>query len=193
MKIEKNFTYNQLEPLSIQDGETKKANKALNDYYLMGASRSLEKLFKVYIESSNPVVTRLQTLGYWSSKFCWQNRIRDYDEIVNKQVLQNTVSSRQERLKQWEESAWKVSQLLIEKAQAMLESDSDSWTMDTASRFVMAADKIARQAVGEDEAKFRADERQKTFNELMIILQRNLRPEVYDEVVRCLHTFSRLG
>lgn len=191
--MNKTFTYNSLEPLSINDGETKKANQALNDYYNMGEYRSLEKLFNTYIKSDKPVVTRLQTLKDWSSKFCWQNRIKDYGEIVNKKTLHDTVSSRQEKLRQWEQSAWKVSQLLIDKAQAMLESDSDTWTMDTAARFIMAADKIARQAVGEDEAKFRADERQKTFNELMTILQRNLRPEVYDEVVRCLHTFSRLG
>lgn len=124
----------------------KKANQALNDYYLMGEYRSLEKLFNAYMKSDKPVVTRLQTLGYWSSKYRWQNRIKDYDATIN----QNALSARQEALikftQQYEDKAMQAVNQLLEKANEILNTPlSDSnWSIDTAARLVATADKIAR-------------------------------------------------
>jgi len=144
--MDKNFTYNPTEPLALHDRETKKSNKALNDYYLMGEYRSLEKLFNLYAKSDNPTVTRLQTLKDWSSKYRWQNRIRDYDAMVN----QTALLSRQEALikftQQYEDKAMQAVNQLLEKANEILNTPlSDSnWSIDTAARLVATADKIAR-------------------------------------------------
>lgn len=186
-------TFNSEYPLSAMESEGARANVALNDYYLLGDYRSLDKLLAKYATMGKPTVAHVQTLKNWSSKYHWQERVKAQNEIAARVNLSGYADTQKERLTQWSNDTWEVAQTLLQKATAMLNSDTANWTMDTASRFIVTADKLARLAVGEDEAKLRANERQKTFSELMTIMQNNLSPDTFNEVLRCLHSFSRIG
>lgn len=76
------FTWDADEPLGRRAGESRKANAALHDYHLMGAGRSLRKLWRRYrtvTETSPgqelPPTRRLPTLKGWSVRFHWQERV----------------------------------------------------------------------------------------------------------------------
>jgi len=145
------------DPLIKVDGESIKANTALNDYALMGKGRSLRKLQKIYVEHPEPPPTKnLQTLERWSSENQWQVRIADHERL---RYLEQ-IARREERLLEWEDKAWQVANQLMERAEQMLkfplvETETKNgktivtparWSVDTIARFVQTADKVARLA-----------------------------------------------
>ena len=75
------MSYNQKDPLVRMEGETRKANDALNLYYALGHGRSLTKLVEKLRESE--ARTRLPTVTRWSSKYKWGKRVDAQGEIDN--------------------------------------------------------------------------------------------------------------
>lgn len=67
-----------------QNGESKKAIIACNDYLRMGAGRSLVALEKKYTESSQtrPPTASIGTLKAWSTEYSWVERASAYDAIL---------------------------------------------------------------------------------------------------------------
>ena len=78
-----------LERAIAEDGrrETKRANQAFRDYALMGAGRSLGKLFAIFSTTRPPdahqilVTKSLNTLKTWSTDFFWVARANRFDEL----------------------------------------------------------------------------------------------------------------
>lgn len=75
-------------PLNRIPGESRAANAALRDYYLMGAGRSLRDLLKEYnrqtadeSQTKKPPTLSWGTLSGWSVKHHWQSRIAAQKEI----------------------------------------------------------------------------------------------------------------
>ena len=113
------IAWNKEDPLAKCRGESRKANDALRDYWLMGKGRSLSKLHRLYTEGSpgGSVPTRQErTLKGWSSKFAWQAR------IDRAKALQDAETDRlwQERQMQIREDGWRVGQNLREKVEQVL-------------------------------------------------------------------------
>ena len=75
------FTWSPKAPLERIKGVSRKANQALRDYALMGVGRSLRKLAKITSWS-------LSDLVKWSGNCRWQERVRNYDDIQQKQALE---------------------------------------------------------------------------------------------------------
>lgn len=80
------FKWNAKEPLGRGKGEKGKPNAALNDYYMLGAGRSLRRLCALYrerhqsasegaAETGLPPTRRLRTLFGWSARYHWQERV----------------------------------------------------------------------------------------------------------------------
>lgn len=80
-------------PLKRIDGESRKANEALMDYWLMGGGRSLDKLAALYTSTTNPLLKepptkKINTLKTWSQKLHWQARIARQKEIDDEIALE---------------------------------------------------------------------------------------------------------
>lgn len=75
-----------IEPLTgqRQPKETKRAVQSCNDYLLMGAGRSLEKLWQRYQAVTDPLppTRRITTLKQWSTDYGWVARADEYDAKV---------------------------------------------------------------------------------------------------------------
>lgn len=89
------------DPLARYIGETRRANDALRDYWLMGPGRSLRKLLDCYcrqIESETdtrePPTRRGATLFLWSSKYRWQARIDRAKEILDDEIAKLELEAR---------------------------------------------------------------------------------------------------
>lgn len=140
------FFYDTSNPLSIGRNEGTRANKALNDYYLMGDTRSLDKLIAHYARNDKPTVNHVQTLKNWSSKFEWQRRVKEHDTIVNERVLLARQESLIKFANEYEDRAMVTVRRLLDRADEILAAplDTANWSIDTAARLVATADKIAR-------------------------------------------------
>lgn len=114
-------------PLDKGRGESDKANKALDDYARMGAGRSLRKLAEKYekLQASDktgtdagpiPPTTSLKTLGTWSNKFRWLDRVEAW-EAIEKEKDKQLWEERRRKLK---EQDWDQGELLRERAQSFL-------------------------------------------------------------------------
>lgn len=89
------FTWNADHPLDRCKGETRRANDALRDYWLMGPGRSLAKLRQSYIEpTSHPPSRHLRTLAGWSTKYAWQARIDRAKKILDDEIAQAELEAR---------------------------------------------------------------------------------------------------
>jgi hypothetical protein len=96
-------------PLNRIKGESQKAHNALMDYWMMGAGRSLRKLFEEYEKQADesekqadeseqqennaeptkkPPTTSWWTLSDWSQKKHWQARIARQKEIDDEIALE---------------------------------------------------------------------------------------------------------
>jgi hypothetical protein len=89
-------------PLNRIKGESQKAHNALMDYWMMGAGRSLRKLFEEYEKQADeseqqennaeptkkPPTTSWWTLSDWSQKKHWQARITRQKEIDDEIALE---------------------------------------------------------------------------------------------------------
>lgn len=121
------FKWNAKEPLGRARGERGKPNTALNDYYLMGAGRSLRKLCLVYKErhqaaiettskSGLPPTRRLRTLLGWSARYHWQERVATAMSIADA----DRRHIRLERQKKVDDADWGLGVELRELARQIL-------------------------------------------------------------------------
>lgn len=115
-------------PLGLCEGETLKANQALNDYALMGPGRSLTNLHRTYTEPTLPGIdaqpaptTQLRTLKGWSSADSWQDRVARYDAMVQERERAAYEARWAHRREAEREETWQLAQALRDKARKMLE------------------------------------------------------------------------
>jgi hypothetical protein len=118
------FTWDADEPLGRRSGESRKANAALHDYYLMGSGRSMPKLWRRYrnvTEASPgqelPPTRRLPTLKGWSVRYHWQERV-GAAEALDAAERRRT---RLERQIEVDDRDWSLGDKLRELAQAILD------------------------------------------------------------------------
>jgi len=82
--------WNKEDPLHRMQGETIRANQALKDYANLGASRSISKLWRSYLESiaagGNPPSKNQCVMLQWSVKYRWQDRVGDWQELQQRDV-----------------------------------------------------------------------------------------------------------
>lgn len=165
-------------PLEKTAGETAKANQALVDYALLGASRSLSILHRTYTEdapkkASKKAFCNLRTLKEWSTKYAWQERVARFDALQRAEALE-AWHARAEDLRDRE---WKLAQALMDKAEQMLkfplaevertnkvETSEDGktiiyhitqmnparWFFADAARVIREASRVARLATGQE-------------------------------------------
>lgn len=95
------FTWNADHPLDRCRGETRRANDALRDYWLMGPGRSIEKLYEHYRQEHDrettgkePPTRCLRTLYGWSSKYQWQARIDRAKKILDDEIAHAELEAR---------------------------------------------------------------------------------------------------
>lgn len=111
-------------PLGLAEGETAKANQALNDYALLGSGRSISKLAQKYTESTRAggaPTTNFRVLKRWSGAFKWQDRVGAYDAQLaerDRLAYEQKWSARREAER---EQTWDMAQELRQKAVKMLE------------------------------------------------------------------------
>jgi len=113
------------DPLKLAEGESAKANSALADYALLGPGRSITALHRKYTDPS-PGVPRgasisLRVLKGWSAAYGWQERVAQYDGLVQERQRAETEKRWSERREAEREETWKIAQLLRDKALKMLE------------------------------------------------------------------------
>ncbi|MGD9099372.1 MAG: hypothetical protein PVF45_02750 [Anaerolineae bacterium] len=113
------FTWDYDAPLARAPGETRKANDALRDYWLMGSGRSLRKLHQTYTKHApgEPPTRHLRTLKGWSAKYQWQARIdraKELDDAANQ-------AQWAQRRREVRESDWKDGDKLRDKAGELLD------------------------------------------------------------------------
>lgn len=70
-----------------QQGESRKAIQACNDWLRLGRGRSLPALIEVYTKSAQdiPITRSLATLKKWSSSWEWDKRAEIYDAELERQ------------------------------------------------------------------------------------------------------------
>jgi len=111
--------WNKDDPLARYKGESRRANDALQDYYLMGSGRSLAKLLERYRGQSEgkpgvgePPTRRKATLEGWSVRYQWQARV-DRAKELDDQRTQELWEQRQEETRQ---TGWDKGQELVRRA-----------------------------------------------------------------------------
>lgn len=70
--------------------ETNKARQAFEDYFQLGPSRSLRKLYRIYNENGteSPPTKHIATIGKWSTEHGWQNRIAEREAEIAAAALE---------------------------------------------------------------------------------------------------------
>jgi hypothetical protein len=147
------------DPLAPVYNETARANKALRDYALMGAGRSLHGLENRYIAMEaeckknparhleKPPTTRWMTIGNWSSQFRWQERIKVHDEIVRKAEEERYL---EDKLK-WREHRLRAAKNLLSKAVVALNNHEGPATLSQIAKALETAMKELRVEFGEEQ------------------------------------------
>lgn len=86
------MTFNPEAPLQKIENESAAANRALRDYYGIGARRSIDKLHALYVERTvkdplgdKPPSTKMWTLNSWSTNHQWVARVKAQNEICEKE------------------------------------------------------------------------------------------------------------
>ena len=95
------FEWDRDDPLGRCKRETRRANDALRDYWLMGPGRSLRTLCEVYSQRSvseasaeAPPTKRARTLFHWSTYYAWQARIDHAKKILDDEIAQAELEAR---------------------------------------------------------------------------------------------------
>ncbi len=111
--------WNRDDPLARCKGETRKANDALRDYWLMGPGRSLAKLYQKYTKDTPESVPthHLRTLKSWSTRFDWQARVDRAKELDDEAQQKEW----EQRRREWKQEEWDIAHELLEKARLMLQ------------------------------------------------------------------------
>ncbi len=143
------------EELQPQEGESAKAFRAFTDYCNMGAGRSLRKLVRAYrgqIEDKAstvlPPTTRPATLGEWSIKYRWPQRVKVYEKLriaAEREIDMQVLKAMKERHIDFALALFKIAGL---KLQEMALERSSSLTPAEARQFIETAVKIEREARG---------------------------------------------
>ncbi|MCG3207298.1 MAG: hypothetical protein FOGNACKC_00898 [Anaerolineae bacterium] len=159
--------WSDLDPLEQIPEESPKANQALFDYAMMGLNRNLRRLVKRYEEeyelsqrgeAAEPPTRWWATIARWSREYAWVARVQAWEDLERKR----RIARRRERIEQWEDDAWDLSQQLAGKARQMLKfplarqevEDGKTiilpanWNFDTLARALQTADKLARLSTG---------------------------------------------
>ena len=99
--------------------ETARAHRALLDYAMLGAGRSLAKLHQQYTEGTpeTPPTRSLDVLKHWSSRFDWQARVVCFSELE----AEAEIIEWSERCRKLRESDWTLGDDLRRKVAAFLE------------------------------------------------------------------------
>lgn len=167
-------------PLERIKGERVDANQALHDYALMGAGRSLAKLCNYYngrgqavgrplaqsgggaapagtTPPAQPPTKRLPTLETWSVRYDWQRRVAAWHALQNAKDQEKW----EERRREWRERAFRLAELMAEKAELMLKVpivqhvtqangvtiiEPADWSFNTVPQMAAVSDKLARLA-----------------------------------------------
>lgn len=92
---DREFAWDPDSPFDRCRGETRRANDALYDYWLMGPGRSLRLLLDQYRQQTDdesatekPPTVRFRTLGGWSSRYQWQARVDRAKEIADDEIAE---------------------------------------------------------------------------------------------------------
>jgi hypothetical protein len=118
------LVWNPDDPLALAEGESPKANLALNDYALMGAGRSLAGLIQKYagrMPGSTSPTTNLIVLKRWSAADAWQDRVARYDVLLVERERAAYEARWAHRREAEREETWQLAQALRDKARKMLE------------------------------------------------------------------------
>lgn len=121
----KPFAWDREKPLDLAEGETPKANQALNDYALLGPARSLANLHQTYTkpapDGARIPTVHLRILKGWSADFAWQARVAAYDAQVQAREREAYEARWAARREAEREETWQLAQELRGKAKKMLE------------------------------------------------------------------------
>lgn len=121
----KPFVWDRERPLDMAEGETPKANQALNDYALLGPARSLANLHQTYTKpapnGARPPTVHPRILKGWSADFAWQARVAAYDAQVQAREREAYEARWAARREAEREETWQLAQELRAKAKKMLE------------------------------------------------------------------------
>ena len=80
--------------------ETPRAAAAFAEYCALGPARSLRRLAEKREQSGDKASTRLATLAEWSTRYNWQERVKQYDSalildrVVKKQAKRDEMDER---------------------------------------------------------------------------------------------------
>ena len=77
------------------DHMTTRAAQAFEDYYAMGAQRSFDKLLELYKKRKDPPTKRYQTIATWSTKYGWQQVIRERDKALAIELINQLQDERE--------------------------------------------------------------------------------------------------
>ena len=78
-----------IEPWLRQEGESSPAFAAFNTYLRMGADRSLRKL-------SVEIGKNVNLINSWSSRWYWQERVREYEDDLAKKARRAAINARKQ-------------------------------------------------------------------------------------------------
>lgn len=118
-----------------QPKESAKAYEAFQTYLSMGTSRSLVKVSKK-LGKSEVLISR------WSSAWKWQDRLRDYDNYLNRQELEE----KRKALKKMQERHIQIAVMMQKKAVKALEELPEEY-LDAKDilRFLVESTKIEKE------------------------------------------------
>ena len=131
--------------------ETSRARQGFEDYYALGANRSIEKLHRHYIAITSDSPTRsIDTLRYWCQTFTWVQRVRDR-EI---QIAQRTETKLVDEIADMRVRHAKAGQEVMDKGLERLQQLQDEDISPSEARaMVIEGAKLERAARGEDEGR----------------------------------------
>lgn len=113
-------------PLAPTPDEPARASRALNDYALLGAGRTLAQLAEGYRTRprsgpEKPPTRQLSQLKVWSTQWGWVARVAAYDAQIAEQARRAWEARWVERQAQLREQSWDAGQAAIARALELLQ------------------------------------------------------------------------
>ena len=129
--------------------ETSRAKQGFEDYYALGATRSLEKLHQKYTDDTpNPPTGSMDTLKLWSNSFRWQDRLREREQRISRETEIKLVDRITEMRVRQAEVGEKLQQKGLQRLQELV---GEEITPSEARAMVIEGAKLERIARGEPE------------------------------------------